>query len=105
MMSAFLGRSVHLVAEVDNSQAILAVARGHSKKLRHLARTLIIGFLHDPVNVDFGVRVEYFRSNQQKADMFTNTLPIHTFIGARSMVGIEPEQVAERILRLAGHRG
>lgn len=106
MMSAFLARSVHLVAEVENTQAIAAVARGHSKKLRHLARSqrVNIGFLHDLVSGDFGVRVEYCRSDQQKAYMFTMSLLVHTFLADRSMIGVEPEEVAERALRRAGHR-
>lgn len=105
MMTAFLGRPVSLVAEVDNTQAIPAVACGNSKKLRHIARTqrVSIGFLHDLVAGGFEVRVEYCRSDHQKADMFTKSLPIHSFVGARSMVGVEPEEIVARALRVAGH--
>lgn len=103
MMSAFLGR---LVAEVDNTQTIAAVDGGHSKKLRHIARTqrVSIGFLHDLVSGDFGVRVEYCRSDEQKADLFTKGLLVHSFVNARSMIGVEPELIVDKALQSVGRR-
>lgn len=87
------------MAEVDNTQAIAAVARGHSKKLRHVARTqrVSIVFLHD-VQGGFGVRVEYVRSEDQRADVFTKSLPVATFLRARSMVGVESAEDVDRML-------
>ena len=37
--SVMLGEDIHIVCEVNNTQAISAVKKGYSQKLRHLQRT------------------------------------------------------------------
>lgn len=49
MLEAMLSAPVRLTCNDDNTQALAAVERGYSKKLRHVAKThrINVGFLHE----------------------------------------------------------
>jgi hypothetical protein len=91
LLECFLGIRVPIRCLVDNDQAIAAVKRGYSKRLRHLARTqrVAIGVLHECTN-DFSmcVSIEHCPSSLQKGDMFTKALHPAPFVAARDSLGL-----------------
>lgn len=99
MLSEFLGRDVVLECMVDNTQALAAVKRGYSKKLKFLMRTqrVSIGFLHDISQPGFDVSMHYCKTSEQKADVFTKALSAPTFFLPRSMVGVRLQTYAEDV--------
>lgn len=102
----FLGKPIEMLAEVDNTQAIAAVGRGYSKKLRHIDRMqrVSIGFLHALVSGHFRVSVEHCPTTEQKADLLTKSLPAGTFMAIRDMIRIVSGDVAKASFRGAGEK-
>ena len=82
-------RPIELVAKVDNTQCILAVQRGYSKKLRFLERThkCSIGAVHELINSGDLV-VEYAPTLTHRGDGFTKALTPVKFLAAREMMGL-----------------
>ena len=78
-----------LVAQVDNTQAIIAVQRGYSKKLKFLERThrFSIGFLSELVD-NGDLLVKYAPTATHRGDAFTKALVPAKFIRAREMTGM-----------------
>ena len=90
-MDEFLGRRVQLNLEVDNTQAIAAIRKGYSKRLRHLARThrVSIGVLNElACHPDMMVAVTHVTTDLQKADIMTKALTPAAFAKACKLVGI-----------------
>ena len=89
-MLAKIGVAVHILALVDNTQAILAVERGYSKKLRHLERThrCSIAVLNE-LWVSGDISLQYAQTDSHKGDGFTKALLPAKFVAARQLMGIE----------------
>ena len=77
LVHEFLGERVQLVCLVDNQQAITAVKRGYSKRLRCLNRThrIAIGSLREIVGDERQrVEIRYIESKMQKGNVYTKAL-------------------------------
>ena len=78
---------------VDNNQAITAVKKGYSKKLRQLPRTqrVAIGVLTECVNdKSMKIFVDHCPTDEMKGDMFTKALQAPSFEKQREAIGIVP---------------
>ena len=85
LMEALLGFRPAIEHLIDNSQAILAIQRGYSKKLRHLGRTqrVNLGFLHDVLeDEEMRYGVVHRPTAEMKADIFTKALAAPQFAKA-----------------------
>ena len=82
-------RPVELVGKVDNTQAITAVHKGYSKKLKFLERThkCSIGFVHELIESG-QLCVEYSLTLTHRADGITQCLTPSKFIEARRMMSM-----------------
>ena len=82
-------RPIDLVAKVDNTQAITAISKGYSKKLRFLERThrCSIGSLHELVE-DGLMKVEYAPTVSHRGDGFTKVMTPAKFLAARDMMSM-----------------
>ena len=83
---------VPIRCRIDNTQAIQAVRKGYSKKLRCLSRThrCSIGAMHEVYNdPEAALDVEYAETSTHKGDFFTKVLGPAPFASARSRVGME----------------
>ena len=71
-----LGRSVVLRFLEDNQATILVVRKGYSPKLRHITRTHKINLsgLSEVFHND-SAELEYSKTDDQAADIFTKALP------------------------------
>ena len=77
-------------------QAISAIKKGYSKKLRHLLRTqrVAIGLLNDCINdSELKMTVQHCPTDVMKADLFTKALKGPKFQQALEMAGL----VAKRL--------
>ena len=85
-----MGLAVDILALVDNTQAILAVERGYSKKLRHLERThrCSIAVLNE-LWLNGDINIQYAQTDTHKGDGFTKALLPAKFVTARQLMGIE----------------
>ena len=73
----FLGERIPLVCLVDNQQAITAVKRGYSKRLRclNLTHRIAIGPLHEIVGDERQqVDIRYIESKLQKGNIYTKAM-------------------------------
>ena len=73
-------------------QAISAIQKGYSKKLRHLRRIqrVAIGLLNDCVNdPELDVSVSHLGTDKMKADIFTEALDTLKVSAARLMIRLE----------------
>ena len=88
----FLGERIQLVCLVDYQQAITAVKRRYSKRLRCLNRTHLIAIcsLHEMVG-DEKQRVEtrYIESGMQKGNIYTKTMVPAQFCAERLLIGMQ----------------
>ena len=94
LMEAILGRRLKIQMLIDNSQALLAIQRGYSKKLRHLARTqrVGIGLLNELTkDPDMELTVEHCPTLSMKADIFTKALIGPKFQDALEMIGMRAD--------------
>ena len=91
LFSHLLGRSLGIELNVDNTQAISAIEKGYSKKLRHLARTqrvcigLLNELLHDP---EIYLSIVHCPTDSMKADLFSKMLQRAKFTVALDMIGM-----------------
>ena len=94
LLVKLLGRPVEIVAMVDNTQALIAVAKGYSKRLRFLERAhrCAIGFVHELLtreDEDYGpFSAEYSPSAEHRADGLTKALVPAKFLIAREFLGM-----------------
>jgi hypothetical protein len=91
LFEAIMGVSMHVECLVDNSQAIAAVKKGYSKKLRHLERThrVSISFLHEMLNDEYAnLNVVYCESAAHKGDVFTKVMQRVRFLQCRDMINM-----------------
>ncbi|CAK0813605.1 unnamed protein product, partial [Prorocentrum cordatum] len=88
-MLAKMGAKTNIVVLVDNTQAIAAVERGYSKKLRHLERAhkCAISVVHE-LWKDGEIEVEHRPTATHKGDGFTMALLPAKFIQARELMNI-----------------
>eukprot|EP00971_Amphidinium_carterae_P116855 2314279-Amphidinium_carterae.1 len=92
-----LGRTINLIVCEDNTQVITAVKRGYSKKLRHLPRVhrVSVGALHDMFHGDSKLaNLEYVKSDDNKADLFTKQFEKPKFEVLRECVGVRVSEPA-----------
>ena len=74
---------------IDNNQAISAITKGYSKKLRHLARTqrVCIGLLNECLNdPEMQFLVQHCPTLVMKGDIFTKALITAKFEDALAMI-------------------
>jgi hypothetical protein len=93
LASEILGFLVEIHAKVDNTQAITAVGKGYSKKLKHLQRThrCSIGVIHELINdKEAKVKVLYEPTATHKGDSFTKALNPMPFVSAVKAIGMQP---------------
>ena len=98
LMEIILGRRLNIELNIDNTQAILAIQRGYSKKLRHLARTqrVCIGLLHELLeDPDMQLSICHCPTLSMKADIFTKALNNEKFHTALEMIGMRGEDFDE----------
>eukprot|EP00971_Amphidinium_carterae_P059634 1179298-Amphidinium_carterae.2 len=92
LVEAIVGCSVRFVCREDNAQAISAVRRGYSKKLRHLPRIhrISIGALNEMLCGPQRVGdLEYHETSSHRADIFTKPLERIKFQKACEMLGMQ----------------
>ena len=91
LLLELLGQLVPIAVRIDNTQAISAIKKGYSKRLRSLSRTHrcsigVLNELYEDPNV--AMHVEYHETTTHKGDFFTKCLPPASFMEARSRVGM-----------------
>ena len=90
LVHEFLGGRIQLVCLVDNQQAITAVKRVKSKRLRCLNRThrIAIGSLHEIISDERQqVEIRYIESKIQKGNIYTKALVPAQFSAERLLFG------------------
>ena len=82
-------RPVELVAKIHNTQALAAVTKGYSKKLRYLDRTqrVSIWSIHELIE-DGSIVCEYHPTDSHRGDGFTKALVPMKFVAARDMMNL-----------------
>ena len=89
LFETILGWRPAIVHHIDNMQAISAIRRGYSKKLRHIGRTqkVNLGFLNDILeDPEMLYSVVHRPTKEMKADLLTKALPGPQFIEARELI-------------------
>eukprot|EP00971_Amphidinium_carterae_P126249 2501085-Amphidinium_carterae.1 len=92
LVRSITGKDVKLVCKEDNTQAISAIKRGYSKKLRHIPRVhkVSLGALHEVLASDNSIGcIQYHPTASHKADLFTKTLDRNRFETCCKLVGME----------------
>ena len=81
--------AVELVCKVDNTQALAAVHKGYSKKLRFLDRTqkVSLGAIHELIESG-QISCEYHPTATHRGDGFTKALVPNKFVLARDMMNM-----------------
>ena len=91
LLEQLLNTVVPILGLVDNDQAITAIRKGYSKKLRALPRThrVAVGVLNDCLqDADIAYNIEHCPTELNKADLFTKALVTDKFKTAKGMIGI-----------------
>ena len=91
-IEACWGERIPLVCLVDNQQAITAVKRRNSKRLRCLNRThrIAIGSLHEIVGDERQlVEIRYIESELQKGNIYTKAMVLVQFSAERLLIGMQ----------------
>eukprot|EP00435_Cladocopium_sp_Y103_P068276 s2538_g31.t1 len=85
-----LQRSVRLIVHEDNQATILVVKKGYSPKLRRIQRThkVNLGSLSE-VFVEDTASLEYCRTEDRAADIFTKALPPQKWGAALTLLGLK----------------
>ena len=92
LFEQMLGKRLDIVLQIDNMQAISAIEKGYSKKLRHLLRTqrVCIGLLHECLNdEELQFFVVHCPTLVMKGDLFTKALCSPKFVEALRMIRLE----------------
>ena len=85
--------------KIDNNQCLSAIAKGYSKKLRHIGRTqrVCVGLLHELTqDPELMISAEHCSTDKQKGDLFTKTLIASKFENALQMIGMKPKADAKK---------
>ena len=91
-----LGRSVVLKLLEDNQATILVVRKGYPSKLRRIARTHKINMSGlSEVFQDDSAKLEYCKTDDQAADIFTKALPPQKWGPALRLLGIRTDLQSE----------
>ena len=91
LFEALVGKRLKINVKIDNTQALAAVKRGYSKKLRHLPRTqkVSIGVIHDILqDPECMTNATHCGTADMKADIFTKSLTAAPFVKAVNMIGM-----------------
>ena len=94
LLVKLLQQPIEVVAMVDNTQALIAVAKGYSKRLRFLERShrCAIGFLHELLTEEKDEHgpfyAEYSPTAEHRADGLTKALVPSKFLIAREFLGM-----------------
>jgi hypothetical protein len=91
-MEQLLGRRLTLGCYCDNTQAIAAVRKGYSKRLRYLSRThrCALGVTHELLeDLDNKITLQYVGTADQKGDLFTKALTVAAFAAAVARIGMQ----------------
>jgi len=91
LLEHMLGKRLSIKMQIDNTQAISAIEKGYSKKLRHLARTqrVCIGLLNDLLrDPEVQFSVHHCATAEKKGDLFTKSLITQKFDQALSLIGM-----------------
>ena len=91
LFEAATGRKIKIIHHIDNTQAITAIDKGHSKKLRHLPRPhrCSIGLSNECVkDPGLGMSVVHCPTAAMKADLITKVLDTTKFAIAVDMIGM-----------------
>ena len=91
MFEALLGKRLMIRCKVDNTQAIAAVKKGYSKRLRHLNRMhrVSLGVINELLeDKQAAVEVGFVPTAEQKGDIFTKALLPSAFVRATDVIGI-----------------
>eukprot|EP00971_Amphidinium_carterae_P338860 6476389-Amphidinium_carterae.3 len=92
LVATLIGHDVSLICKEDNQQAIAAINRGYSKKLRHIPRVHKVssGALHESLAAENRIgRVEYHPTDTHRADIFTKSLERGRFESCCKLIGLE----------------
>ena len=95
LLEEMLGILIPIRCVIDNTQAIQAIKKGYSRKLRCLNRThrCSIGVMNEIYNdPEVAVSVEYGETKQHKGDFFTKALLAGPYELARARVGLQKIQ-------------
>ncbi len=94
LLEAILRKRVPVEMICDNTQALAAIEKGYSKKLRALSRSqrVSIGVLHEVFrDPTMKISATYAASRDQLADIFTKALLPADFAAQRSAIGVIPD--------------
>ena len=92
LVQEFLVERIPLVCLVDNQQAITAVKRVKSKRLRCLNRThrIAIGSLHEIVGDERQrAEIRYLESKPQKGNIYTKAMVLAQFSAEWLLIGMQ----------------
>ena len=80
---------MELICKIDNTQALAAVHKGYSKKLKYLDRTqkVSIGAIHELIESS-AIVCEYHQTDSHRGDGFTKALVPQKFLVARDMMNL-----------------
>eukprot|EP00971_Amphidinium_carterae_P043374 853666-Amphidinium_carterae.2 len=92
LVELIVGQGISLVCKEDNTQAISAIQRGYSKKLRHLPRVhrISLGALNEMLCGPNRIgELEYHETCTHRADIFTKPLERVKFKQACDLLGLQ----------------
>ena len=98
LLEATLGKRLQILRHIDNTQAITAIKKGYSTKLRHLQRThrVCIELLHEcSEDPEIQMQIEHCPTKDMKADMFTKALNAPNFVDALKLIGMTTDKKSE----------
>ena len=89
LWETLLGRKPELVVMEDNQATIKVVLKGYSPKLRSLVRTqrVDLSSIKEVFDCD-DAKIEYVKSSEQAADVFTKALEPAKWQNAMNLLGI-----------------
>ena len=91
LLEQLLGTVIPILGLIDNDQAITAIRKGYSKKLRALPRTqrVAIGVLNECLlDAEVKYDIEHCPTDLNKGDLFTKALNTEKFSLAKEMIGV-----------------
>ena len=91
LLEAMLGKEVPIVCHIDNTQAISAITKGYSKKLKCLSRThrCSIGVMNELyLDERYKITIVHTPSAEHLGDFFTKELGANVFEPSRDRLGL-----------------
>ena len=103
LMLAGCRRPIGIEARIDNTQALAAVHRGYSKKLRYLDRTqkVSIGAIHELIESGT-ISAVYHETSTHRGDGFTKALVPAKFLISRSQMNMMTDDELVKAARPSG---